>query len=115
MHAVASHIPDDYMNRRCRLSNVVERIIAVLAEQHKFLPHLPSARRLQHVRVAEPAHQHDAAEALQRDAPVQQVAHVHVACPSRMRPPVPVSAPGKGATPEGRVCVSADSRMGDMN
>ena len=78
MHAVASHIPDDYMNRRCRLSNVVERIIAVLAEQHKFLPHLPSARRLQHVRVAEPAHQHDAAEALQRDAPAQQVAHVHV-------------------------------------
>ena len=34
---------------------------------------------------------------------------------SRMRLPVPVSAPGKGATPEGKVCVSADSRMGDTN
>ena len=81
MHAVASHIPDDYMNRRCRLSNVVERIIAVLAEQHKFLPHLPPARRLQHVHVAEATHEHDATEALhamQHDAPAQQVAHVHV-------------------------------------
>ena len=34
---------------------------------------------------------------------------------SQMRPPMPVSAPGKGATPEGKLCVSADSRMGDMN
>ena len=42
-------------------------------------------------------------------------APVPVACTSRMRSPVTVSAPGKGATPEGRVCVSADSRMGDMN
>jgi hypothetical protein len=30
-----------------------------------------------------------------------------VACTSRSRPPVPVSAPGKGATPEGKLCVSA--------
>ena len=29
--------------------------------------------------------------------------------------PMPVSAPGKGATPEGKLCISADSRMGDMN
>ena len=42
-------------------------------------------------------------------------APVPVACTSRMRPPVPVSAPGKGATPEGKLCVSADSRMCDMN
>ena len=42
-------------------------------------------------------------------------APVSVACTSWMRSPVPVSASGKGDTPEGRVCVSADSRMGDMN
>eukprot|EP00967_Tisochrysis_lutea_P138517 scaffold250190_cov27-Tisochrysis_lutea.AAC.3 len=30
-----------------------------------------------------------------------------VAWVSRSRPPVPVSAPGKGATPEGKLCVSA--------
>ena len=29
--------------------------------------------------------------------------------------PVPVSVPGKGATPEGKLCVSEDSRMCDMN
>ena len=28
---------------------------------------------------------------------------------------MPVPAPGIGATPEGKVCVLADSRMGDMN
>mmetsp|Transcript_14950 Transcript_14950/g.56300 ORF Transcript_14950/g.56300 Transcript_14950/m.56300 type:complete len:229 (+) Transcript_14950:1225-1911(+) len=33
-----------------------------------------------------------------------------VACVSRRRPPVPVSAPGKGATPEGKLCVSAVRR-----
>ena len=42
-------------------------------------------------------------------------APVPVACTSRMRPSMSVSAPGKGATPEGKLCVSADSRMGDMN
>ena len=41
------------------------------------------------------------------------VTFAFIVCTSRMRPPVSVS--GKGATPEGRVCVSADSRMGDMN
>ena len=72
MHAVASHIPDDYMNRRCRLSNVVERIMAVLAEQHKFLPHIPSTCRLQHVRAAEAAHEHDAAEeSMKPDSPLR--------------------------------------------
>ena len=33
-----------------------------------------------------------------------------MACVSRMRPPVPVSAPGYGATPEGKLCVSAVRR-----
>ena len=39
-----------------------------------------------------------------------RIHHLHVTDAA-----VPVSAPGKGATPEGRVCVSADSRMGDLN
>ena len=34
-----------------------------------------------------------------------------VACTSRSRPPVPVSAPGNGATPEGKLCVSAVKMM----
>lgn len=34
-----------------------------------------------------------------------------VACVSRMRPPTPVSAPGKGATAQGKLWVSAVNRM----
>ena len=43
------------------------------------------------------------------------VTFAFIVCTWQMRPPVPVSTPGKGATPEGKLCVSADSRMGDMN
>ena len=51
------------------------------------------ARRLEHVRVAESAHEHDAAEALQRDAPAQQVAHI----PLFSQPPhTPSSNPPSG-------------------
>ena len=31
-----------------------------------------------------------------------------------MRPPVPVSAPGKGATPDGKLCVSAVKMMSQV-
>ena len=34
-----------------------------------------------------------------------------VLCTSRIRPPVPVVAPGKGATPVGKLCVSAVKQM----
>ena len=46
--------------------------------QHSIAHFAPSARRLQHVRVAEPAHKYNAAEALPRDTATQLVVHVHV-------------------------------------